>query len=85
MGSDHGCDCKGSRDDIQTGGGEGWGHITDATTKGAGMTYILEVERERNGYDMDATTKGAEMTYNLEAERERDGFGSRMRLQREQG
>jgi hypothetical protein len=49
MRSDHGCDCKGSRDDIQTGGGEGWGHITDATTKRAGMTYTLEVERERDG------------------------------------
>src|SRR6202021_1142487 len=48
MGSYHRCDYKGSRDDVQSGGGEGWGHITDAT-KGAEMTYNLEAERERDG------------------------------------
>ena len=47
MGSDHGCDYKGSRDDVHTGSGEGarWGQIMDATAKGP-TTYSLEVERD---------------------------------------
>src|SRR5204862_438576 len=55
MGSDHGCDCTGSRDDVLHGGGEGagwgagWGQITDATAQGAETTYWLEVEREQDG------------------------------------
>src|SRR5204862_492969 len=51
MGSDHGCDCKESGEDVLAGGGEGagWGQITDATAKRAGRTYSLEVERERDG------------------------------------
>src|ERR1700722_5735255 len=51
MGSDHGCDCTGRRDDVLSGGGEGarWGQITDATSQGEETTYILEVEREWDG------------------------------------
>src|SRR5436305_1274640 len=51
MGSDHGCDCKGSGDDVPSGGGEGagWGQITDATAKRAGRMHKLEVEREWGG------------------------------------
>src|ERR1700722_18908780 len=51
MGSDHGCDCTGRRDDVHPGGGEGvgWGQITDATAQGEETTYFLEAERERDG------------------------------------
>jgi hypothetical protein len=51
MGSDRGCDCKGSRDDALPGGGEGvrWSQIVDATAKGAGTTDQLVLERERDG------------------------------------
>jgi hypothetical protein len=45
--SDHGCDCRGSRDDIQPGGGEqgARGQIMIVTAEGVGtMTYSLEVE-----------------------------------------
>src|SRR2546421_361861 len=51
MGSGYRCGCKGSRDDALPGGGEGarWGQVTDATAKGAGMTHLLEVERECDG------------------------------------
>jgi hypothetical protein len=51
MGSDHRCDCKGSRDNVPAGGEEGtqWGQITDVTAKGAGTMYNLEVERECDG------------------------------------
>jgi hypothetical protein len=50
-GSDHRRECKRSRDDIHAGGeGEAQrGQITDANANGAGMTYKLEVERERKG------------------------------------
>src|SRR5438046_9032468 len=49
--SDYRCDCKERRDDVLPGGGEGAqpSQITDATAKRAGTTYVLEVERERNG------------------------------------
>ena|ERR1700722_3828096 len=53
----------------------------DATTKGAGTTYNLEVER---GQIRNVTAKGAGTTYNLEVERECNGVISRMRLQKEQ-
>src|SRR3954467_5984759 len=51
MGSEHRCNSKGSGDDVLSGGGDraGWGQNTDATAKGAGTTYQLEVERERDG------------------------------------
>src|ERR1700722_19439066 len=70
MGSDHGCDCK-RTDDIQPGGGDRWGHITDAAGKGAGTTYQLEAEKEHDGV-RDATAKGAGTTYQLEAEKDHD-------------
>src|SRR5436190_513884 len=51
IGSDHRCDCTGSRDDVLSGGGEGagWGQITDATVQGAETSCSLEVEREQDG------------------------------------
>src|ERR1700719_384562 len=84
MGSDHGCDCKGSRDDVPSGGGEGarWGQGCDCKRS---RDDVQPGGGDGWGHITDATTKGAEMTYNLEAERERDGVRSWMRLQGEQG
>src|ERR1700722_10473003 len=84
MGSYHGCDYKGSRDDVPSGGGEGsrWGQGCDCKRS---RDDVQPGGGDGWGHITDATTKGAEMTYNLEAERERDGVRSRMRLQKEQG
>jgi hypothetical protein len=51
MRSGHGCECKGSKNDAQTGGGEAvrWRQITDATGKGAGTTHWLKTDWERDG------------------------------------
>src|SRR2546421_7961935 len=51
MGSDPGCDCAPSRDDVLAGSGDGvgWDQITDATAHRAETTYSLEVEKERDG------------------------------------
>jgi len=50
--SDHSCDHKGTRDDIQTGGGEvARGQITVVTAKGGGTTYSLDVEQESKWSD----------------------------------
>jgi hypothetical protein len=51
MESDHGCNCKVSRDDALAGGGERaqWSQTTDATAKGAETTHSLEVGREPDG------------------------------------
>ena len=59
--SDHGCDCKGSWDDILPGGGEGGprGQITVATAKGAGATYDLEVERGGKRSDHGCDCRGS--------------------------
>jgi len=42
--SDHNCNCKGVRNDIQTGSGEDKSS-DHSCNKGGGMTYSLEVER----------------------------------------
>ena len=61
--SDHGCDCKRSRDDVQSGGGEGGARgqmtqITVVTAKGPGMTYILEVESSGKRSDHSCDCQG---------------------------
>jgi hypothetical protein len=61
MGSDHGCDCKGSREDALPGGGKGarWGQIMDAPANEAGTTHFLEVEKERDGSDHRCNCEGS--------------------------
>jgi len=70
--SDHGCNCKGSRDNIQSGGGE----------RGQEDKSQLRLQREQGqhtdwrwravarGQIMVVTAKGAGTTYSLEVERE---------------
>jgi len=69
--SDHSCDCKGSKDDAHTVERGKRGQDIVATTKGAGTTYGLEVERGgARGQITVVTVKGAGVTYSLEVERE---------------
>src|SRR6266487_4410247 len=48
-----GGDCKGSRVDVLAGGGEG--QIVEATAKELGSTYVLVLERGRNGSNRGGT------------------------------
>jgi hypothetical protein len=47
---DHGCDYKGSRDNILAEGAEGGqrAQIADTTTKEAGTTHLLKVQRKHD-------------------------------------
>jgi hypothetical protein len=58
--SDHSCNCRGSRDAIQSGGrGGARGQITVVTLKGARVTYSLEVEREGKRSEHGCACKGS--------------------------
>ena len=58
--SDHSCDYKGRRDNIQSGGGEGWGRgqVMVVTAMGPRMTYLLKVERGGMRSDHSCDCKG---------------------------
>src|SRR5207244_3015066 len=74
-GSDHGCNCRGSGDDGQAGGGEGAQRVRSRMQrKGRAGRRAGGRWRERTtGQITDATAEGAGTTYGLEVERENNG------------
>ena len=70
-GSDHGCDCKRSRGDIQTGGGERWQEVRSLLRlqREQGQHTVWRWRGGARGQITVVTTKEGGTTYSLEVER----------------